>query len=514
MKLGKREPEADHRDLLFESYAPAKLPQPPSVYGWQGEIQAWGMLGNDQFGDCVFAGADHETMLWTKLGGRPARFTDSDALADYGAVTGFDPKDPSTDQGTNVRDALKYRQKTGIRDSADKRHNIGAYVALEPGNVAQLREAVYLFSAAGIGIRFPESAMAQFSAGKPWQVVAGAKVDGGHYVPVVGWNRRYLFCVTWGKVQPMTRTFYKRYCTTPNHRTLTADLRWVELGDVNVGDELMAFEEYPTRSHGRRYCSSVVVAADSVMADVVDVELSSGEVIRTTPEHRWLTMGDQAAKWVESARLRRRARGVVTSKVSRVIPPWSLRTDHDAGWFAGLLDGEGTLHWDRSGNAAEGGVQTGITFAQKEGVVLDRAFEILERLGYLRSVRVNHEARVLATGELSEPCMTVSISGSCAKRLALLGSVRPVRLLERFSPDNAGRMQKGERFEVVDVRPAGRQEIRRLTTTSRTLFVDGYPMHNCDEAWAILSEEQIRNGKSPAGFDVPALKADLSALRS
>ena len=66
------------------------------------------------------------------------RFTGANAIEDYSAVTGYDPKTPldadgnnPTDLGTNTRDGLNYRQKTGLIDTAGKRHRIGAYVSLE-----------------------------------------------------------------------------------------------------------------------------------------------------------------------------------------------------------------------------------------------------------------------------------------------------------------------------------------------------------------------------------------------
>jgi hypothetical protein len=110
-----------------------------------------------------------------------------------------------------VRDALNYRRKTGLIDAAGNRHKIGAFLALEPGNVDHLLEALYLFGIVGIGIQFPDSAMDQFNAGKPWSVVAGARIEGGHYVPLVA-KRSNLECVTWGRIQPMTSQFYAKYC--------------------------------------------------------------------------------------------------------------------------------------------------------------------------------------------------------------------------------------------------------------------------------------------------------------
>jgi hypothetical protein len=213
LRLGKKPATTDHRDLKFASYLTAKLPTPPRTFGHEKLIGAdqWDMLGNDRAGCCVFSGAGHETMLWTKAAGNPVQFSDRSVLSDYAAVTGFDPITGSGDNGTNVRDALKYRAKTGILDSVGRRHKIGAYVALEPGNWTHLLAALYLFGAVGIGIEFPASAMDQFNAGKNWSVVRGSSIEGGHYVPLVG-RRSVTRLVTWGQCIGMTQGFYLKYC--------------------------------------------------------------------------------------------------------------------------------------------------------------------------------------------------------------------------------------------------------------------------------------------------------------
>jgi hypothetical protein len=230
LKLGKAPATYDQRDLLFAHYRTSdSLPSHPVHFGHEKLVgaDAWQMLGNgpdntvsinfDGAGDCFFAGGAHETMLWNLEHNNNVNFSGADCIADYSAVTGYNPKAPlnangqnPTDNGTKSRDGFKYRQKTGLIDVGGERHKIGAYVGLELGNMDELLEALYLFGVVGIGLRFPASAMDQFNAGKPWSVVPGPEPTEGHYIPLVAY-RDQLEVVTWGRIQKMTPQFYKTY---------------------------------------------------------------------------------------------------------------------------------------------------------------------------------------------------------------------------------------------------------------------------------------------------------------
>ncbi|WP_315742828.1 MULTISPECIES: hypothetical protein [unclassified Bradyrhizobium] len=212
LALGKTPARAGAMTFKLSNYIDRKaLPKPPKQFGHEGLIPAsWGMLGNDRYGDCVWAGAAHETMMWNAEAGRKVAFSDAGALSDYSQVTGFNPRKPSTDNGTDMQVAASYRRKTGIVDAGGRRHKIAAYLSIEPGNLNEHLIAVYLFGAVGIGIEFPASAMDQFNTGKPWDVVSRSKVEGGHYIPLVA-RRDDLEVVTWGRVQAMTPRFFQTY---------------------------------------------------------------------------------------------------------------------------------------------------------------------------------------------------------------------------------------------------------------------------------------------------------------
>jgi hypothetical protein len=149
----------------------------PKKVGHGGLIarQGWSMLGNDHYGCCVWSGAAHETKLWTYEGSnKNTWFRDKDVLADYAQCTGFDPKRPETDTGTDMQKAAaKYRQDTGIRDAYGHTHKILAYLAIKPGDLELHLDAIWLFGAVGIGFLVPESPpWIRTPEDEPWTIVS------------------------------------------------------------------------------------------------------------------------------------------------------------------------------------------------------------------------------------------------------------------------------------------------------------------------------------------------------
>jgi hypothetical protein len=158
MKLGKLPARPDAVKLKLANYIDTSvLPKPPAEFGHERLVTQWGMLGNDNAGCCVWSGAGHEVMLWNREAGKTVNITTTSTLRNYSLVTGYDPNDPSTDQGTDMQAAASYRLKTGLLDADGKRHKIGAYVALKPGDLTELWYATYLFDGVGIGVEFPPS---------------------------------------------------------------------------------------------------------------------------------------------------------------------------------------------------------------------------------------------------------------------------------------------------------------------------------------------------------------------
>ena len=216
LKLGKL--PAVEPPLRLTSYIPtAKLPEAPVNFGWDYLIPSWPMFANDLRSCCVFSGAGHEHQIFDVSGKRDATFVDAGILEGYSAVTGFNPADPATDQGTVVAKAMEWRRTVGLADATGQRHRLAAYAGLEAYgsqiDLHQLASVAWLFGVAGIGITMRQSAVDQFKAGQPWDVApAGQEILGGHYVVVCGRKDGYWHVVTWGKVQPVTDAFLLTNC--------------------------------------------------------------------------------------------------------------------------------------------------------------------------------------------------------------------------------------------------------------------------------------------------------------
>src|SRR5579885_56941 len=102
VKLGKRPARHDPRTLRLGDYLLPRLPTPKPRVDYTTKVPAgqWGMMANDKIGDCTCAAAGHMIEEWTAWS-KPKMIVpaDRDIVRAYSAITGYDPKDPATDQG-------------------------------------------------------------------------------------------------------------------------------------------------------------------------------------------------------------------------------------------------------------------------------------------------------------------------------------------------------------------------------------------------------------------------------
>jgi hypothetical protein len=161
----------------------------------------WGMYLNDRLGCCVCADTAHAVMLRTANAGPAIVVPTDQAVLGLYEVFGYNPADPSTDQGCVEADMCRYLETTGFVG-----HKSDATGSIDPANLDHVRWAVQLAGTCRLGIVLQQYAMDQFDAGQPWDVSATGDqaVLGGHDVPVVKYDGQFFYVVTWGRLQPVT----------------------------------------------------------------------------------------------------------------------------------------------------------------------------------------------------------------------------------------------------------------------------------------------------------------------
>ena len=136
---------------------------------------------------------------------------DDDIVEDYSRLSGYNPDTGENDRGAPALDALNYWRKNGVAG-----HKIYAYAKINPKNIELVKAAIYLFGGIYVGLALPASAKKQ----DIWRVVDKTLTGdskpyswGGHAVNAIGYDKDFIYVVTWGIRKRVTWKFWKAYCT-------------------------------------------------------------------------------------------------------------------------------------------------------------------------------------------------------------------------------------------------------------------------------------------------------------
>lgn len=277
----------------------------------------------------------------------------------------------------------------------------------------------------------------------------------------------------------------KFYCPTPEQRILTSDLRWVPAGNLQVGDELIGFDETPFElgSGGhrrRRFRPSTVLAHVPVKRRVIRLELKNGLTIRSSEEHPWLVATKQSRNqaWLTARQIAKDLKDGRRRYLHQFVNPWVEQKSYEAGWLSGIYDGEGTFSAvNRRGSQ--------LSVSQKPGLVLDRILEVSNRLGHHVIPRPPKNSGVVA----------IQTVGGWREVLKTLGALQPVRLLNDFKESLQVAAKQfdgiGHPEEIVRAYYEGYQECSGIETSTRTYFCEGFGAHNSVAQHCVLGSHVV-----------------------
>src|SRR5271157_3430243 len=235
MKLGKRTPRHDPRTLKLARYLTPSLPTAPASVDYSRGFADWGMLLNDQLGCCTISAIGHAIQAWTMNSGSRVDFINETVRFYYEKWDGYNPADPTTDQGGVELDVLNAWRNNKFGFAGRK---LDAFVAVHTGtegqvisvNPADIRLAIWMFGGAYIGVELPLRAQNQ----DVWGVVGDFGQDapgswGGHAIYLVAYDENFLTCVTWGQLKKMTWGWFQKYCSEA-YGLLSED--WIESSGI------------------------------------------------------------------------------------------------------------------------------------------------------------------------------------------------------------------------------------------------------------------------------------------
>ena len=211
-RLGRTEPKPIKRGeiIMLADYIarPTLLPKPLTSIFWSQHKNSWGMMMNDSIGDCTCAALGHGIQVMTLNASAEVTVPDSTILTAYEA-SGYDPGDPSTDQGWGCQDALNYWMKHGLDG-----HKIAGWAQIDPEDIQLVKTAIDIFGFVDIGIALPITAQNQGY----WSVVPSEKNGdgmpgswGGHSVVCPDYDQFGFRAITWGMRMGMSYNFWKEY---------------------------------------------------------------------------------------------------------------------------------------------------------------------------------------------------------------------------------------------------------------------------------------------------------------
>ena len=219
MRLGKHAVQHDPRTLRYAAYA-ASVPTPPDTVNWYSDAGTWRPLGNLQLGNCTATMVAHQVQAMTSADlGTPALVPYRGVMRFYSATSGYVPGRPATDQGATMLSVMNRWRHVGMAG-----HKINAYAAIDVADLLHIRQAVWLFGGAPIGLQLPLSLKALvLSGGTTWDVQGPVTGDnaagswGGHAVPILGYvpdgsGGFNYFAPSWNGLYTITTAFMAAYC--------------------------------------------------------------------------------------------------------------------------------------------------------------------------------------------------------------------------------------------------------------------------------------------------------------
>jgi len=172
------------------------------------------------------------------------------------------------------------------------------------------------------------------------------------------------------------------HCLDPATLVLRADMQWVPIDSLSVGDEVVSFTDEPELGQNRVWEVGTVLAKWDTFKPTVTFTLGTGQTITASEDHKWLVAKRASSKWWRPTL----SLTFWTEVRTLTCSPTDITTaDYKAGYIAGATVGDGTFRWPADAPGQQ--VYWRIAKPFRDRVVLDRLSRFLSDFGYDVPVR-------------------------------------------------------------------------------------------------------------------------------
>jgi hypothetical protein len=193
-----------------------KVVAPPASIDYLKAMPAnFGMMLNDQLGDCTCAAYYHARQVWSfNAQGNEVTEPDQDVEQLYVEACGYNPKAGGEGPGGNEQHVLTFLLNTGapIGSKGNARDKILGFVEVDPRNLDDVKRTIADCGVAYIGFKVPQNIMP--TAGEPpktWTVDPSARIVGLHAVVLPAYDSSGATVISWGSLYGMTWQFFSTY---------------------------------------------------------------------------------------------------------------------------------------------------------------------------------------------------------------------------------------------------------------------------------------------------------------
>lgn len=255
------------------------------------------------------------------------------------------------------------------------------------------------------------------------------------------------------------------FCLHEDTKILMADLTWLKIKDVKVGDNVIAVDEMsPWPKKQRKMRTAVVEKTFSFRADTIKITFSDGSELIATPEHRLMSKKWESATdviWKKVSDMK------VGTSVRRITNVWGEPSYSD-GWFGGMIDGEGSVS-----KSARSGFQLAI--AQVAGRVWDRLVKYVKENNISYRVEIDNR-KAGKSSKLGNKAVYKIVMNKMDELFAIIGKTAPSRMARRWWEGKA--LPNNGWIQVVKIEKAGKNKVVDLQTSCSTYIAEGIVSHN------------------------------------